>query len=335
MSARKIRRPQRLGRLGCLVGVLAVAAAGCRDKTPKPDDARPAAELDALNAVPGDARVVVGLRPQHLASSPVVRHALSAALQRDPTLQRRLERLLSACKVAPARDLAQIIIASGDRPEHVAMIVAGQFEPRALPTCIERAVVATGGRVLQDEAFGGHPVYRAVGGDGRTPVWFSVPVAGLVIAALSQPWLASALGKGPRLSRNQQLFPVFQRVNRGAAVWAVGRVDPAVGQGLLDSAGGAIGAPPRFMFGHLELHEGITAELAAVMADAADAAATASFATAQLATMTLVAQGIGLGPVIGKVTATAQEHTVFLRLALTGAELQEVLSRIDTGAVGE
>lgn len=321
----------------CIAALAALAA--CKDKEAGPKEVATVAELTSpatisgLDAIPGDAQAVVGIDVAKLAESELVRRGLRALLVADPALDSKIRELLAACAIEPDEDLVSVLVATGESPAHAIMVVHGALDETKLAGCVGDAVRAGGGRLEQVTlagrgAFGSHPV------QGQS-VWFAFAAPETVVASTDRAWLEAALGSGPKLSGNKELMAVVERVDRTGALWAAGRVRPEVGKGLLRVTGGAISGPPRFMFAHLHVSDGIQAELASVMASNADAAKTAEIARTQLRTYEVIAQGAGLGSLLSRLRVEVRSDTVFLRLAVSADELKEVTSQIDRALASE
>jgi len=326
----------RHSRLGlCIAASLAVAACGKKNEEPKqePPAAPAPAKVVGLDAIPRDARVVVGIDVAALAGSELVARGVRAVFARDPGLERRIQALLTACGLQVPRDLESLLIATGDTPAEAVMVATGAFDERRLPKCIAAAVAESGGS-LEQKATEPRAVWATETATHTPVVWFAFGGPRTVVAAASEPWLTAALGDGPKLAANRELMAIVERADRKAALWAAGRVDPRVGGRLANLTGGAVSEPVQYMFAYLRLSvaDGLRAELAAVMASPEDAAATAEFARSQLGPYAMVAQGVGLGPLVSNIVIEAENDTVFLRLHLSPSRLKEVISQIDTAA---
>ncbi len=325
--------------LSTVVLLLAIAGAACGDdakKKPVPAPEEPSAprSVAGLDAVPGTARAVVGLNVPKLRDSALVQRALTWVLDSDPGLRERIEALLSSCGIDPGGDLVSVAIATGETPAQALMVVTGTLVEDRVATCVQVAMKAGGGDLSRRE-LGGRTAYVTVKPGGGEGVWFAFGAKGTVVASTTQDWLEAALGDGPKLSTSAWAAPLVERAGPTAGVWAVGAVEPRVGEGLVRVTAGAVKAPPTHMFAHLEVGDGMEAELGAVMATAADATAVADFGSSQLRAITMLAQGYGLGAAVSKVRIEAEATTAFLRLTLSADEVKEVVSQIDRAAAGE
>ncbi|RMH44455.1 MAG: hypothetical protein D6689_02245 [Deltaproteobacteria bacterium] len=309
-----------------------VAAAACKARAPRGDDAappppEPPPQVSGLDAVPADARAVIGVDVAALAASPAATAAVRALLARDPALARRTRALLDACHLVPARDVRRLWLATGPNPQQALLVAAGALDAEALPRCVTEAVAAADGTV---SATPGPPKVWASVPRAGPAVYFAFSAPDTVVASTDEAWLRAALAPGPKASTAADLAPLLARVDRGAAVWAAGRVPSGVGGRLPALTGGAVRAPPTAMYFEFHVKAGVDARLSAVMATAADAAAAARFARAQLRVLEVVAQGAALGGVVAKVRAAADGDTVTLRMALSDDELRDAVSRIDS-----
>ncbi len=320
----------------CIVAFAALVACKDKDTGSKAEPAPALAEpkpTTGFDAIPVDAQAVVGIDAAKLAESELVRRGVRALLAEDPALDRKIRGLLAACEIDPAADLESILVATGDSPAQAIMVVQGGLDETQLGECVGDAVRAGGGTLEQvtiagRSAFASHPTR------GQT-VWFAFAAPRVVVASTDRAWLEAGLGSGPKLSENEELMAVVERADRTGALWAAGRVRPEVGKGLLRVTGGALSGPPRFMFAHLHVSDGVQVELASVMPSASDAAKTAAFARTQLRTYEIIAQGIGLGSLVSRLRVEVRSDTVFLRLILSADELKEVISQIDRALASE
>jgi hypothetical protein len=174
--------------------------------------------------------------------------------------------------------------------------------------------------------------YQADAPPGRLDVWFAFGSPETVVVSSSAEFLAEALGTGPRLSDDGLMAQLIHRARKpDAAVWAAGRVSPAVGKGLAEATGGQIG-PPRAMFGHVAAETGLRAELGVELSSPEEAKKALSLAQNQLRILAQVAQKWRLGRSVAKIATEAVGATLFFRATLDDEELRQVLAPIDRGA---
>lgn len=318
-----------------LVALAAIAAAGlaCRgdDKKPgtKTDPARASvASIVGLDAIPAGVRVVVGVDVAKLARSALVQRAVDQMFARDPELEKRIDALLTACKLDPVEQLDSFVIGMGEG-DQVVLVASGQFREADIAICVDKTLTADGGR-LTTQSVAGRTAYKADGGKSWPAVWFAFGAPNTLVLSSSDKLLGEALGKGKKVATDDNLAPLIARAHPAeAAMWGAGSVSPAVGEGLVTASSGKV-RPPRAMFGHVRFDAGLAAELGAVMASADDAKLLESEAKPQLELLSLAAQKYGLGRLVHKLAISAESDTVLVRIALTEDELRELVSRIDT-----
>ena len=161
-------------------------------------------------------------------------------------------------------------------------------------------------------------------------VWFSVAGPETLVIATSKSWLIQAVGTGEKIAAAPTMASLLKRVDRGADIWAAGKIDPAVGAGLVDQASGAISAPPQAIFGSLDLRRGMELSLGLQMATDQDAKSLESLVSGQMGLMALAAQRYGVGAWVEKLVVTVEARTVFLRASLSEDDVRQILSRIDS-----
>jgi hypothetical protein len=314
-------------RAAVLALAVALGAGACSSKAESRGGG--AAAVSGMAAVPASARVVVQLDVEKLVDSPIVARAASRLLAHAPTLAARVERLSKDCAIDVTTRVRRVIVALGDPAEGEVLLVAtGTITEAELAQCLTR-VVGAGGGTVSGRVAAGRTIYT-VKESGRT-VHFAFGQADTVVIATQEPWLQDAIGTGKKIADSADMKPLLARVDARAPVWAAGLVDEAVASGLVRASKGQITRGPQAVFGVMDPSDGLRAELGAVMASDDDAKAMESLAKPQLGLLAVAAQVKGLGPVVGKVTTRREGPVVRFGLALTEAELNQVLKAIDMG----
>ncbi len=321
-------------RVAAVAALLLAAAAGCKKPTSeaKPGTSKPTEAPIELGSVPASATVVIGANVAALARSRLVTRAADKMFERDPALEKRLARLRSDCAFDPAKDLDRVVIGLGAGPDDVVLIASGQFDKDKVGDCLNRALGEGGGN-LTVKSTGPHTIYRA--DTGTHVVWIAVGSNGTLALSRSEAFLGEALGSGPKVTESATMKPVLARANRQAPLWAAGLVPERVGKGLVQATGGKVAAPPRAAYGELDPDDGISAKLGVVMADNMDAKTAASKAVLELALGAMVAQRLGLGPIVAKIQAQAEGPVLAMSLDLTVDELNQLLQAWPGGAPPE
>lgn len=319
--------------VAALVAVVGLSA--CSDKAKQAaaeQQARVAAasQVSGLAAIPAGAHAVLGADVAQLAASPLVRHALRGVVERDPGLGERLAALQTRCKLDLAKDLTHVHVAlMGDSSARDVLLVAeGRFDEAAIVACVRAQLEADGGSVTPS-AQGGMTVYL-VKNPTASDVALGFGAAGTLVVADSEALVRRALDPaGAKLPGDAAAMARIARADTRAAIWGAGVLEPAVGQGLMTAASGAIGAPGQAIWGHLAPSGGLRVELGVLMASAADAKALAALAQKQVAGYAVVAQGYGLGPAVRRVVCEAHGDVFTVRLDLGAEDLAKLETLLD------
>ncbi|MEZ4402880.1 MAG: hypothetical protein R3B06_22860 [Kofleriaceae bacterium] len=322
--------PRALAALVLVVGLVGVG--GCKKKRSEPAPPPVPPPIAALDAIPADARVVVGLDLAQLADSALVTRTLAQLFGSDPDLAARFARLATECGVDVTRQIKTVHLALGlDQagPVRRALLVAtGQLDEVALSRCLQAAVGAGGGSVT-DQPVGGRRLYTLV--EGRRTVYFAFGRPDTVVIGPDRAWVEAALASGPKLSGSSPLAPYLAAVDTTRALWFAALMDPELGTAMVRITDGKVAAPPLAVAAELDPAEGLAGHAAFTMTSAPDAAALVTYAKGELAVGSLAAQAWGLGPVVGKIEVAQTGPVVHFRVRLTEAEFKDVLTAVDSG----
>ena len=253
--------------------------------------------------------------------------------------------------------------------EEAVMVVTGEFVEAKLASCIGQSVAGDGRSLIADKV-AGRTLYGIIGdagvadqktdaqktdapatpasgtqaieptppappepaSDDRSDIWFTVSGPSTLVVATSKDWLLHAVGDGAKVMQSPVMAKLIDRADRSADVWAVGQVDPGIGNGLVQQSSGAITAPPKSISGSLDLQAGLKLGIVVEMSNSKDANALKSLIGGNLGLIALAAQGYGMGEWSEKLRVDSKDETMYLRLALTEDEVRQVLSSIDTSA---
>jgi hypothetical protein len=318
----------------CLAVALGGAAAGCKDRKSKEDERAAPAPVEGLAAIPSSAQVVIGFDVTALGRSPLVARAIEQMFARDPELEKDLRGIIDECELDPAKHVRRVLLGMGKSTDDVVLVATGTFSEARLAACVGKHAAGEGGQ-LRTRSIAGRTAYHVEGEPKRAPVYFAFGAEGTVLVSSSLSWLEAALTPGDSVADDPELGRLIELARPEAGMWAAGFVPAEVGQGLLAVAGGEVGAPPRAIFGHVDLGEGLDAELGAEMASEDDAKSLVSFVKPQLAALSLVAQRFGLGRLVQKIEVDAAAKVVYLRVSLSADEVRDLLARIDTEGGGD
>jgi len=312
----------RLG-LALLCGAALVTA--CKSKSSS-EEKLPPAQLAGLDAVPASARVVIGADPRRLGDSELVRRAVALMIERRPELGARVAALAAGCGLDWTKLDSLHLALTDDAPQPV-LIATGKLAEADLAHCVKNTV-GTGGGSLTLEEVDGRTLYRAV--EQERTVWFAFGRQDTVVLSASRELVLAGLGTGKKVLDAPDAKALIDRADTRAPLWAIGKVDPALGQRLLRLSGGKVTTPPRAFLARLDPAGGLVIDLAAVMASEEDAKAMESQLIPTLQLISLAAQVRGLGPLAAKIEGSRTGDTVHFGVQLTEAEVKEVLSKVDS-----
>jgi hypothetical protein len=307
-----------------------IAASGCGKKS---TSSGPSAEVTGLAAVPASAEVVVVLDVQRVLDAPLVDRAIEVLLQRDPVLAERWQKLHDSCKLEP-KQFQHVTLAigphTGPQPGTgpVMVVATGKLVETELAACV-RAMVGQGGGSLTASPLGNRTLYQAK--DGNRTMYFAFGRPDTVIMSANEATVTEALGAGKKITDNPEMAKWMALADQKAPIWAAGRVDDRVRQGMVKVTQGAVSAGPSAMIVAIDATKGAKLELGAVMASPADAKALESFAKAQLGGLAMGAQMKGLGKIVDKVQITADASVVRFGASLDNDEVNQLISALDGG----
>lgn len=324
--------------LGVIAGLALGAADGCGHKSSAPSGPPP--EITGLAVVPASAEAVLGADVAKLAASPVIDRAVEQLLLRNTGLAERWARVKDDCKIDLAKQVKRVMLAIGPPPQAtqatrapgtgpVIMVVIGSIPEADLKDCVSK-LVGSGGGTVTGKLVAGRTLYLAK--DGNRAMYFAYGKPDTVVLGASEAYVTEALGSGKKATDNPDLTRWLARVNQNSSLWAVGRTDARVRDGLVQLTQGKLSAGPVAYAVTAELSEGASLSLDAVMAKPEDAKALESFARGELALLTAAAQWKSLGAVVGKVTLAVENEIVHFRAPLSVDDLNQLLSALDGGS---
>jgi hypothetical protein len=314
------------------LGALVALAAGCGKKASEPSGPPP--EVTGLAAVPANAQVVIGVDVGKLLGSQVVERAVDQLLLHNPVLSERWQRLHDDCKIDLGRQIKRMMLAIGPHPGPqpgtgpVILVVVGSVAEAQLKDCVAK-LVGTGGGTVTGKSVFGRTLYLAK--DGNRTMHFAYGKADTVVLGSNEAYVTEALGTGSKAPDDAELAKWLRLANQKAPVWAVGRTDERVRNGLVQLTEGKVGAGAVGYTAMADFTDGAKLELAVVMSKPEDAKSLESYVKGELALLTAAAQLKSLGPVVAKLNVTVENELVRLRLPLTVDDLNLLLSALDGG----
>jgi len=315
-------------RLGTLVlGLLLVAACSKR----KAKDTSLSPEVSGLAAVPATAQVLIAADVSKLTDSPIIGRAVERLLLSEPRLAESWAHVQESCKIDPIRQIKHVMLAIGPAQGGagtgpVLMVATGSLSEPDLASCI-RTMVGKGGGELTAKSVVGRSIYQVK--DGNRTMHFAFSRPDTVVLGTNEAWVVEALGTGPKATSNPDLQAWLKLIDQRSPVWAVGRVDPRVGQGLVTATAGKLAKQPEAFVATLDATAGAKILLGVVMSDAESAKTLESWAKNELAVVGMAAQLKSLGSIVAKVTVIAEQSVVRFRAALTMDEVNRLLSVLD------
>jgi len=325
-------------RLGIGICVVLGLLAACGKKSSSGSEG-PAPELTGLAAVPASAQVIVAADVTKLQDSALVAKMVDQLLMRDIALASRWDEVQSSCKIDLTKQVKRVMLALGPPPPQAAtgtgpvmMIAVGSLAEPDLAACI-RTMVGKGGGALTVKTVGGRSLYQVK--DGNRTMFFAFGRADTVVLGTTEAWVLEGLGSGQKALDNPELKTLMPLVDQNAPVWAIGKVDQRVRQGLVTASGGKLTAGPNAIVATLDPTDGAKLSLGAVMASAADAKALESFANNELKVVAMVAQMKSLGPTVAKISVQAEGTVVRFRAPLTVEDVNQLLSVLDEKPAAE
>lgn len=326
-----------ISRPGTVLRVIAVLGAlggtgGCGKKAHEPSGLPP--ELTGLASVPATAEAVLGADVAKLAGSPVIDRAVDQLLRRNPGLSERWQHLEGGCKIDLGKQIRRVMLAlgphSGPDPGTgpVIMVVVGSIAEADLKDCVAKLVGGGGGTVTGKAVFG-RTLYLAK--DGNRTMYFAYSRPDTIVLGSSEAYVTEALGAGKKAPDNPDLTRWLALVNQRSAVWAVGRTDARVRDGLVQLTQGKLTGGPTAYTAMADLSGGANLQLGVVMSKPEDASNLKSYVKGELALLTAAAQWKSLGSVVGKITVTVDHDVVHLRAPFTVEDLNQLLSALDGG----
>jgi hypothetical protein len=314
----------------CVVAALTVVGPACGKKS---QSSGPPPELTGLAVVPAAVEAVIGADIAKLGDSPVIDRAVEQLLLRDAVLAERWQRLHDECKLDLQRQVKHLLLAlgpprTGPTPGTgpVLMVVVGSVPETALKDCVTK-LVGNGGGSVTGKAVLGRTVYLAK--DGNRTMYFAYTRPDTVVLSSDEAYLTEALGAGKKAPDNPELTAWRKLVNERAPLWAVGRTDPRIRDGLVQLTGGKVAAGPVAFAASADLADGARFQLSAVMSQPDQAKNLESFLKGEIGLFTAAAQLKSLGAVVGKLGVTAEDSVVHLRATLTVDDLNQLLSALD------
>lgn len=282
-----------------------IAVFSCSNQSPKP---RVAPEVTGLAAMPASAEVVVVADVPRILHAPLVQRAFEVLLERDSALASRWAELREHCKL-DVKQFSHVALAIGPHSQPqpgtgpVLIAATGHLVETEFSACVRAMVGKGGGSLTAKTVAGNKTLYEAK--QGNRAMYFAFGRADTVILGASEAFVVEALGTGKKVMDNRDMATWMGFADQRAPLWAVGKVDPRVRDGLVKVMAGAVASGPQAFVAAFDPSEGASAELSAIMANPKDAKSLESFGKTQLLALGLAAQAKSLGSIVSKIQISA------------------------------
>ncbi|HEU0034702.1 MAG TPA: hypothetical protein VFQ53_28955 [Kofleriaceae bacterium] len=312
-----------------IAGLALLVSAACGKKSDGPSGPPP--EVTGLAAVPSTAEVIIAADVQRLADSPIVERALEQLLVRDPSLAQSWQEVAEGCKIDVAKQIKHVVLVLGPTPKGgrpgtgpVLMVATGSVPETELSACIGK-LVGKGGGSVTGKTVAGRTIYQVK--DGARVMWFAYGRPDTVVLGTSDAYVHEALSAGKKALDHPELAAWLKQVNQNSPLWAVGRVDERVRNGLVGVAPGLKAGPTAFL-GSIDPSEGLKIDAGILMGSPADAKQLESFVSGQ---KNMIGMAAGLAPVVKKVSITVDGSMLRLKAPLDMKDVNQLLSVLDGG----
>jgi len=309
--------------------LLLAITAGCSKK-----NKGPAPALQGLAAVPASAEVVVVADVPRVIDAPLVQRAVDQLLAHDPDLATRWQKLHDTCKLDVGQ-LSHITLALGPHPGPqpgtgpVLLVATGKLSETELATCVRNMVGQGSGSVVAQD-WNGRTLYEAK--EGNRLMYFAFSAPDTVVMGSNEQFVHEALTTpGKKALDNPDLKRWIELADQKAPLWAAGKVDDRVKQGLVRVTAGQISAGPTAIAMSGDLAKGIKLDMTLVMANPTDAKALESFVKAQQGLLGYAAQAKGMGKAVDAIQVSSSGDTLKLHAELSTEDLNRLVSALDGG----
>ena len=205
--------------------------------------------------------------------------------------------------------------------------------PAKLVECL-RASLAEKGGTLETRTVAGATAYLAARGDSPDKVWLAFGGPDTLILAGEEAWLAKARDPGaPKVKGSPETMALIGKTDTTRGLWGVGTLPPELAGALAGATQGAVTGPVSALYGSVDVDKGLSAEANLVMATDADARGLVEFGGKQLQSLTVMAQSVGLAPVVAKIKLHADGRIARTTIHLDAAELEALEAQLDGSAL--
>src|SRR5262249_44582846 len=134
---------------------------------------------------------------------------------------------------------------------------------------------------------------------------------------------------GKKAPDNPDLKRWMELADQRLPLWAAGKVDERVRQGMVRATNGQLSSGPVAVALAVDPTKGAKLELAAVMANPTDAKALESFANTQKGLLAYAAQAKQMGPIVDKLGVLADRDVVRFKIDLSIDDVNQLISALD------
>ena len=293
-----------------------------------------APEVSGLAAVPANAEDVIGIDVAKLVGAPLIVHAIDTLLLRDASLAGEWQKIHEGCKLDLGKQVKHAMLALGPHVGNAPgtgptlLVAVGQFAEADLQTCV-RSVVGQGGGDVTMKTVENRSLYAVK--DGTKSFFYAFGRPDTVVSGSQEAYVALALGSGKKAPDEPELAKWIALADQTAPIWWAGKVEERISGGFVKQSKGKLSHGPIGMAGTLDPSDGAKIDVKLVMTTPDDAKQLESFAKDTLAQMAGVAQIYKLGGLVAKVELSVDGAILRVHVALTTAEVNQVLSALDGG----
>lgn len=291
-------------------------------------------EITGLAAVPASAEVVIVADVARIRDAPLITRAVDQLLLRDPVLATRWQDLQASCKL-DIKQFKHVVLATGPHTGTqpgtgpVLVVATGQLVETDFAACVRDMIGKGGGALTAKPTAGNKTLYEAK--DGNRLMYFAFGRPDTVVMSSSEALVNEALGPGKKALDNRELATWIGLADQRMPLWAAGRVDPRVRDGLVKVMAGKVSQGPQAIIASFDPTTGAKLELDVIMANNNDAKELESYGKTQLGLMGMAAQAKGMGSLVDRIAITADQNLVRFKATLDPDDVNHLISVLDGG----
>ena len=244
----RCRMPRRLAATTVLA-LLCAACGGSPRRPPPPAPPPPPPERplldEALDRLPADTILVIGVDVARLSASPLVHSAWNRLAPQGPA--RQAAELLARCGFH-VEDLGLAVIGAGQGK--VVAAARGALREQALIGCVDQALTRIGAHMVAAEEPSGHVYHVDPPDSGRA--WIAFLSEKTWMITNGGELMKVALGGGAHASGNSDLMTAVHNADSGRALWFAAPVPAELADMLMQWTSGALPEAPLRLAGAVD-----------------------------------------------------------------------------------